>query len=317
VWHRCVPGLGLGQVLAGCGFRSPASAGGDPGDAAGDGSGTTADCWAHWMNGSVAIDTSTVQEIAELSSTGQDLAPWISKDGLRIYFSRDGVPLGHGDIYLASRATPTGTFAAATPVVNLNSPNEEGRAWLTSDELAIALATAHDGSLDIHIDTRAAGAPFATPVNTHLAMVNATGSLRLDPFLTEDLRRLYFSANTGPAGKLQLWIATRTAAGDDFGAPALVPGINDNSINELGPALYQDEQLLLFGSFPNNATVDLYYATRSSGTGSFGRAVQIPAVNTPSSEIGPVLSHDGCELYFASDRGNGVNYHLFHATVAK
>lgn len=330
MWHRLDVRLILGLVLAGCGFQAAASGhgpgDGGPGDAAidgpgsgaGDGSSAATDCWAHWMDGSVAIEPSTVKEITELSSTGQDVAPWISRDGLRMYFSRDGVPLGHGDIYFASRGSPTGAFAAATPVVNLNSPGEEGRVWLTSpDELTIAMSTTHDGPLDIHMNTRAATQPFGTPDNVHLAMVNAAGTQRYDPFLTDDLLRLYFSANTGPGGKLQLWIATRATPGDDFGAPSLVPGITDSSLNESGPALYQDERLVLFSSFPNNTPVDLYYATRSRATDSFGAAARIPTVDTTASEIDPVLSHDGCELYFASDRDPGGHFHLFHAQITK
>ena len=331
MWHRLVPGLVLGAALAGCGFRSsPASGGGADagfgdgaidGSGAGDGSSATPDCWAHWMDGTVAIDASTVKEIMELSSTGHDLEPWISSDGLRMYFLRDLTPPGHGDFYLADRGSPTGTCGEATAVMPLNTPGQEGRAWLTSDELTIALSTTHDGPLGINMTTRGAGQPFNTPGNGHMAMVNAKGTMRFDPFLTEDLQRLYFSANTGPGGKLQLWIATRTAAGDDFGPPALIPGINDNNVNELAPALYQGEQLLVFSSFPNNTPADLFYATRSSATGNFGPAAQvpqIPTVNTPAfSEIDPVLSADGCELYFASDRDTDRRFHLFHAQITR
>ena len=325
MWHRLVLGLVTGLALAGCGFRSSAASGGGsdggPGDAAidgaGDGSSATTDCWAHWMDGSVAIETSTVAEITELSSSGADFAPWISSDGLRMYFSRDLTPPGHGEIHSTSRGSPTGTFAAAVPYVNLNSPGQEGRAWLTSDELTIALSTAHDGPLDIHMIGRAAGQLFATPLATHLGTVNAEGSQHYDPFLTDDLQRLYFSANTGPGGKLQLWIAARATAGDHFGAPSLVPGINDNMVNEAGPALYQDERLLLFESFANNATADLSYETRASATASFGNPDPIPTVDTGSGEIEPVLSADGCELYFASDRDPDHRFHLFHARVTK
>lgn len=326
MWHRLVFGLVPGLVLAGCGFRSGASAGGGgsdggpadaAGDASGDGPGSASDCWRHWIDGSVAIDASTVQEIMELSSTGHDLEPWISNGGLRMYFSRDLTPPGHGDIYSTSRDTPTGRFAAASPVVNLNSLGHEGRAWLTSDELTLALSTAHDGPLDIHMITRTAGQPFGTPGNAHLAMVNAKGSMRFDPFVSDDLRRLYFAADTGPSGKWQLWIAARATPGDDFNAPSLVPGANDSSFNDFAPALYQDERLLLFSSFPNNAPADLSYATRSSATDSFGTAVQIPTVNTGFSEIDPVLSQDGCELYFASDRDADRHFHLFHARITQ
>jgi Tol biopolymer transport system component len=302
---------------AACNYPPLPLLGGAPGSGTGDGSSAQPDCFGHWMDGSVAIDASTVQEITELSSAGQEVAPWISSDGLRIYFSRDGAQLGHGDIYFASRSSPTGTFTAATPVVNLNSLNEEERTWLTSNELAIALSTARDGQLDIHMITRNPGQMFATPIATHLATVNATGTNHYEPFLTDDLLRLYFSANTGPSGKLQLWIASRSTAADDFGAPSLIPGIDNSFLNEFSPALYQGERLLVFSSFLNAGTADLYYATRSSATSSFGTPVKVPTVNTTASEYEGVLSADGCELYFASNRDADGHFHLFHARITR
>lgn len=329
MWHRLVFGL----VLAGCGFRSPAvsnNGSGGPGDAAidgsgpGDGSSASPGCFGHWMDGSVAIDAMTVKEVTELSSVGLDLEPWVSNSGLHIYFSRDLLPPGHGDIYFASRDTPTGMFGAASPVTNLNTLGQEGRAWLTSDELAIALSTMHDGPLNIDMTTRMAGQSFGTPGNSHLATVNAKGTLRLDPFLTDDLKRLYFSADTGPGGKLQLWIATRATATDDFTAVSTVsgrndsPGVNSPALNELAPALYQEERLLLFSGYGNGETAELFYATRASAADGFSAAAsKIPTVNTSSNEIDPVLSLDGCELYFASDRDADGNYHLFRAQITR
>jgi WD40 repeat protein len=325
---RSILELGLGVALAGCGFHASAGhAGpgdGGPGDAAsdgpgsgaGDGSDATTSCWAHWMDGSVAIDAATVKEITELSSDGHDIDPWISSGGLRMYFSRSAGSLGHGDVYSASRDSPSGSFGMVAPVMSLNSANDEGRAWLTSTELAVALPTARDGRLDIQMSTRAAlGDSFAPPVNAHLTLVNAKGNMRFEPFLTDDLRRLYFTADSGPSNKWQIWVAARATAGEDFGAPALV--ITDNSINYFAPALYQNEQLLVFSSFPNNQTADLYYATRSGDTGPFGAPARIPTVNTGSNDAEPVLGPDGCELYFASDRDPGGHFHLFHAQITR
>lgn len=313
---ECPPGLRCSAALV-CESGST----GTPVDApAGDGSGGSGaapNCFAHWMDGSIDIDPASMTEITELSSGGQEQAPWISSDGLRIYFSRDLTPPLHGDVYFASRSASTGLFGAAMPVTNLNSPGQENRAWLTTDELTLALSTAHDGPLDIHMTTRSAGQPFGSPSNTHLAAVNTTGTARFDPFLTDDLLRLYFSANTGPVNRFQMWIATRATASDDFGTPSLVPGFDEPSLNELVSALYQNERLLLFSSLPNGATADLYYATRSSATDSFGPAARIPTVNTGSSETEPVLSADGCELYFVSDRDAGGGFHLFHARVTR
>jgi hypothetical protein len=328
VWNRLI----LCLVLAGCGFRSagpsgngpggldggggPIDAASDgPGSGAGDGSGAATDCWSHWMGGSVAIDPSTVHEIMELSSAGDDRNPWISDDGLRMYFSRDLGPPHNGDIYFTSRTSPTATFMPPVLVMNLNTDGKEGRVTLTPDELTLAISTerGNPGHLQIDMETRNPGDMFGPPNATHLNAVNGVGTQRFDPFLTSDLLRLYFSADTGPSSKFQLLVATRTTATADFGTPALVPGINDSSTNEGDPTLYQNEQLLVFSAAKQDA--DICYATRSSMTGDFGTAITLPTVNTGADEFDPMLSHDGCELYFASDRDAGGKFHLFRAQV--
>jgi Tol biopolymer transport system component len=327
VWHRLVFGLVLGAALAGCGFRSAASAGGGPGDAAidgsGDGSSALPGCFGHWMDGSVAIDASTVAEITELSSLGgDDRNPWISDDGLRIFFSRDfGPTLGNGDIYFASRTSPTSTFGLAMPYANLNTAGREGRVTLAPDELTLAISTerfspGNPGNLQIDMQTTGQRDVFASPNIVHLDAVNAVGSQRYDPFLTPDLLRLYFAADTaGP--KLQLLVAERTSATADFGTPMTVPGTGDTSVNKADPTLYHNELLLVFSSDPPgmSGNADLSYATRPSATADFGPPMKIPTVNMNSNELDPQLSADGCELYFASDRDG--RFQLFHAQITR
>lgn len=329
VWNR----LALCVILTACGFRSSATggdgAGGGGSDAAidgtgggsGDGSSAATDCWSHWMGGSLAIDASTVQEIMELSSAGDDRNPWISDDGLRMYFSRD-LLTNTGDIYFTSRTSPTGTFDPPVPVANLNTTGREGRVTLTPDELALAISTERGSTLghpQIDMETRNPGDMFASPNTTYLNAVNAVGTQRFDPFLTSDLLRLYFAADTGTGGTFQLLVAARASATVDFGTPALIPGTQDDTVNKADPTLYQGEQLLVFSSLPPGpgANADLYYATRSSTADDFGTPIQIPTVDTDVNEIDPMLSHDGCELYFASDRDITGNLHLFRAQITR
>jgi hypothetical protein len=316
--------LALCAVLGGCGFHSQAGApsDADSGDAASrgsdadDGSVAMTDCLQVWRDHAVRITSASVHEIAELSSTGDDRNPWISDDGLRMYFSRDVGLASRSDIYLASRASRALPFLSpGVAIPNLNSDGREGRPSLTADEAILALSTDRDGQLDIHMTTRLTGG-LGVPEATRAAQVNGIGSQRIDPFLSADGLRLYLASNTGPGGKLQLWIATRTAIGDDFAAPALVPGINDNALNQTDPALSRDERILVYSAFPNSETGDLRYATRSTATGSFGSPLEIPGVNTDANEFDPVLGADGCELYFASTRRD-AKFHLFRAEVTR
>ena len=325
MWHRLL----LCVALTGCGFESTAVNGGasDGGGSGSDGSGsgsgsdggsTVTGCFAHWLNGRASINGTSVQEVTELTGTGNDRHPWISTDGLRMYFTRDQGLSSSSDIVSTSRTAVTERFEPPQSLANLNSSGREGRVWLTPDELALVVSSERSGPLDIHMITRNPGQGFGSPNRDHLAMVNAVGTHRDDPFLTADGLRLYFSADSGPAGKLQLLIATRATTGADFGAPELVPGTRDNGINLSDPTLYQDERVLLYSAAPQGTTnFDLYYATRSSATAEFGPPSLVPAVNTLGLELDPALSGDGCELYFASTRKGDGKLHVFRAQVAK
>jgi len=58
---------------------------------------------------------------------------------------------------------------------------------------------------------------------------------------------------------------------------------------------------------------NLWYATRASAAVDFGPPQLVPSVNSDLDDGDPVLSADGCELYFASNRAG--KYHLFRVRV--
>ena len=321
----------LCAVLGACGFGPGARAttdgavsdavtdgpGGGSDGGSDDGSSGAMGCFPQWLDHTVSISPSTVDEISELSSAGNDRNPWLSDNGLRMYFSREPGDANTSDIYFTARASIAQPFVTPTAYTNLNSTAREGRAFVTSDELTLVLSTNRDGPLNIYMNTRVAPAVFGTPDGTYMTMVNSVGTQRNDPSISADRLRLYLAADNGPAGKLQLLIATRSSVTENFSAPSVIPGTVDNANHQGDPTLYSGERLLVFSSFPlvvGNA--DVWYATRASATESFGPPVRIPAVNTGAVEFDPVLSADGCEVYFASTRRGGA-FHLFHAQVTK
>src|SRR5262249_16286705 len=156
---------------------------------------------------------------------------------------------------------------------------------------------------------------FGTPMpnDPRVAMVNNDPSNHYDPFLTADGLKLYLAPTSGPQGRQEIRRATRATTGDNFGAAAPVPELNTMT-SGADPALAIDELVIVFTAKMGNQDTDLYYATRTSATGSFGSPKPVPTVNSDSNDGDPVLSADGCELYFASERDGG-KYHLFHATV--
>jgi Tol biopolymer transport system component len=341
MWFR----RALCVVFCGCGFQSrPGNAPGDDapgGDApgsdasvdaggkdAGDGPPAGTDCFQRWFDGAPSLALSGPQEITALSGTTEDRDPWISTDGLRLYFARNPGSHGRNDIYLASRSTTTGlNFGNLDRLDNLNTDDEETRASLSGDEKLLVFSGDHDtsdGRRHVFVTSRdAMQHSFPSPAANEqhvVAGVNTSNVNDLDPFITTNGMRLYLAPAGDPPAVQQITMASRSAADQDFGSSDPVPVINSPD-GEADPALSADERIIVFSSHRASGVggidaTNLWYATRPNAMASFTAPRLIPAVNGGAEDGDPMLSNDGCELYFASTR-NGGKYHVFHAQVTK
>ena len=89
--------------------------------------------------------------------------PWISEDGLRLYFSRSRGIQGGSDIYLATRASLTASFGNPMDLLNLSGSSDDDRPALSGDELTIAIARATGKFSDPRLIVAAS---TVTPVRT-------------------------------------------------------------------------------------------------------------------------------------------------------
>ncbi len=326
-------------VLGGCGFQS--SAGPDDGspadaaprlDASADASNDAANdastdamvppatCWQHWLDHSVALQA--VVPLTPLSTTGTERDPWISEDGLRLYFWRQAAT-GTADGYLATRAAPTDPFLTAAKLGGLSlGDRDESRMAFTRDELVIAVSSNLGGisPFDIRGATRTSRSqPFPLPVPDRFVAVNTANTQHYDPFLSGDGLHLYLAP--APTGLQQhIAMASRTALGADFTPAALVGGVNTTEplAGDSDPALSPDERVIVFSSNRSGGVGngDLYYATRSNADLPFSAPLPIPTVNSVFGDGDPMLTADGCTLYFSSLRTGG-NFDLYTATVTR
>lgn len=257
-----------------------------------------------------------------MSSNDNERDPWISQDGLRMYFANNRA--GTNDIYLASRTSVTQLFGAPTLLDNLcTTDRQEDRASLTSDEKMLVLASdrAPNGKADIYLITRNATTDvFGTPLQDHLGDVNSGGASNHDPFLTANGLKLYLSPDPPGPTLQQIAFTTRTDVNSNFAAPVSVPGINNVAgAANADPAVSLDERIIVFSSDRTGGLgqLDLWYATRQSLTQPFSAPVRMPNVNSSTDDGDPMISADGCELYFSSTRGSGGKYHLLQAQVMR
>ncbi len=309
-------------AVAGCGFQSRASSGlvppndGAVADGRSDSSPIDAQtgCLQHWLDHDLVIAAPAALPVPDGTPNGNVRDPWVSADGLRLYLSFSG------DVYLATRASVSDPFPAATKLDALSpAGSEEDRPALSGDEDTIVLSSNQlAGRFEIFSSTRTTPqAGFGAANTTHLNAVNGSDVENHDPFLSTDGLRLYLAPAPTTAPGAQYIASTSRPPGGDFGTPAPVPIINGVASIDADPALSLDERIIVFSSTRTGVgATDLWYATRPSLTENFGPPVLIPTVNGSQDDGDPFLTADGCELYFASTRG-GINYALFSAQVAR
>jgi len=86
-----------------------------------------------------------------------------------------------------------------------------------------------------------------------------------------------------------------------FGTLVLVPGVNQDSSNDTTGRLTSDELTIFFASDRSGSgSNDLYTATRTSRTASFGTPQLVAGVNTSSADGFPSVTADALNLFFES-----------------
>jgi len=118
--------------------------------------------------------------VPELNSTGSEVSPSITEDGLEIYFisSRTGGPGGGSDIWTATRPDRNSPFGTPVPDLALSTTGAERDPTISTDGLSILWCTDRVGGVggaDVWMATRLSRAqPFSNFVN--ITPVNSTTS---------------------------------------------------------------------------------------------------------------------------------------------
>jgi hypothetical protein len=92
-------------------------------------------------------------QLAELASpSADDTSPWISPDGLVLYFESNVT--GNGELYVATRPSRSDPFGPAFPIAELNTTGYEGDPWLSPDLRTIVFASDRGGQVEFYIAQR-------------------------------------------------------------------------------------------------------------------------------------------------------------------
>jgi hypothetical protein len=240
--------------------------------------------------------------------------PTLGPDTFTLLFS--AVPGDDEDIFEATRTGRGTTFAAAVAVSTVNTGAAEGTPFVTADGLSVYFysdRSGGEGSRDIYVARRSSSTDSFADAE-RVANVN-TAALDHLPRVSADERTLVFtSTRSGSDGGTDLWMATRESSSLDFGTPVPVPGINTPAIEESGQ-LSLDQLTLLLNSTRSGGLGgrDLWLATRSSTDVPFGPPINLTGLNSSAEERDVLMSADGEEVFFVSDRGDEALSQLWRA----
>lgn len=147
----------------------------------------------------------TLTRVPELSADSiNDTGTCESADGLSMIFASERT--GSGDLFFTTRTSLTAPWALPQPVASLNTAEEESQHWCNGDLTLIYFARRRPAAeLDIWFASRAnPNLPFdpAQPVPEL-----TTGFDEADPWISPDLRTMYFYRNETGVG--DIYVSTR------------------------------------------------------------------------------------------------------------
>lgn len=154
--------------------------------------------------------------------------------------------------------------------------------------------------------------PFGAPVE--LTALDSTDNDAFVTFSADELTAYVSSNRAGGVGGFDLYYATRASVSDAFGAPVLLPNVNDVT-QDYGASLSDDGLTLYFDSHRGTGNDDIYVATRTSTSAEFGTPGVLAGVNDATHQDQVTsISADQLTMYIGSDRAG--DWDVYRATRA-
>lgn len=258
------------------------------------------------MDGSIRFGNIAALAAVNGSSTERD--PFASVDELTLYFyTNRGGTVGGADVYMATRSNTSQNFGGVTRFASASTDASESKMSMTDDGLYLVVTSNKNGTNgtdDLLDATRTATSqPFSSPLGRTYTALEGTALEELDGFVTPDGLDLYLAQTI--LGFQHIMHATRTSRGMTFGSPVMVTEI-DSGVGDADPTVSADGRVILYSSNRTDAgkqSSNIWYATRADPTGVFGTPHPVPDINSDSADGDAWLSHDGCRMYFSTDRG--------------
>lgn len=254
---------------------------------------------------------STPQNIgAPISSSYDEHNPFLSSDGLTLYFASTR-PGGHGawDIWVSHRATLDGEWQ--TPVdlpATINTAGGELGPVLSRDGHRLYFSSTRpggSGALDLWVSWRSDvddDSAWETPVNLGTD-INGPGQ---EWPLAIRRPEAYVARSLTPTGDYHIFMSRMR--GDQFESAEPVAELN-SAYQDRAPSISVDgREFFLTSTRPGGVgDYDLWTSTRAGDGRPWSTPVNLgPVVNSPYLDVAARESDDGLTLFFVSNRPGGL-----------
>ena len=254
--------------------------------------------------------------VTEVNSEFQDYAPFLSYDGLTLYFSRSETDtFFYNRIYQATRTTASGEFTSVEEISVLNySEGSVSSAWVSPDNLKMYYYRTEPGSNHRIKMTERTSASDPWQTGSNVDELNALGNVSFLSLTPDELTMVFTGENmAGGLGSYDLYIGTRDSTSSAFGDFTNLTNLN-STVMDANPFITSDGLELYFDSY-RNGTRQLFKSTRASLTDPFGDPMHFSVFDSPNSKIiSPCLSSDGSSFYFAKSIDGG-DYDLYVSQI--
>jgi len=231
------------------------------------------------------------RETKQVNISGKaDSYPYISEDGLRLYFTsnREG---GHGRFFISTRKNLAESFGEPK-VLSKHLTDGYYAGTLTADELTMVMVMSGDMYISVRKNLNE---EFPKPVK-----ISGTGDkYHFGPSISPDGKQIIVTVTTGEKDKP--WVYERTGT-YSVGTSKILP---DVPVGEAGPGQFSKDGLYYYLSIETNKTEHLWRYSRTSLTGDFSNLEELPEqMKGLRCILQPSLNKDGSVLVFVTAQNN-------------